>query len=163
MLGCLNGMNLALPALVERGAGHIVNVASTAGKTPVPGGIAYCGSKSAVVAITESARIEFEDTGVHFTCVMPHFTSTELISGTTATKVIPLVEPADVATAIADAVETHAKDVYVPKVIGAVLQTQPLLGRRVRDVVNRRLGAYDTFLHADQSERSGYNDRVSSS
>ncbi|MFL6089160.1 MAG: SDR family oxidoreductase [Aeromicrobium sp.] len=161
VLGCLHGMNLALPAMVERGSGHILNVASTAGKTPVPGGVAYCGSKSAVVAMTETARVEFAGTGVDFTCVMPHFTNTELISGTNATKLIPVVEPEDVATAIADAVERRRKDVFVPKVIGPILQTQPLLGRRLRDTMSRRLGAYDTFLHFDKTKRSGYDDRVS--
>ncbi len=161
VLGCLNGMSLALPAMVERGSGHILNVASTAGKTPVPGGVAYCGSKSAVVAMTETARVEFEGTGVHFTCVLPHFTNTELIAGTTATRVIPVVQPEDVATAIADAVERRTKDVFVPKVIGPILQTQPLLGRRLRDTMSRRLGAYDTFLHFDKAKRSDYDDRVS--
>lgn len=163
VLGCLNGMNLALPAMVARGSGHIVNVASTAGKTPVPGGVAYCGSKSAVVAITETARVEFARTGVHFTCVMPHFTNTELIAGTTATKVIPVVQPENVAQAIAEAIERHDKDVFIPKVIGPLLQTQPLLGRRLRDTMGRRLGAYDTFLHFDKAKRSGYDDRVSKS
>lgn len=160
VLGCLNGMSLALPAMVERGAGHIVNVASTAGKTPVPGGVAYCGSKSAVVAITETARVEFADSGVHFTCVMPHFTNTELIAGTTATKLLPIVEPEDVARAIVEAVQHRRKDVFVPRLIGPMLRTQPLLGRRLRDAMSRRLGAYDTFLRFDRATRSGYDDRV---
>jgi NAD(P)-dependent dehydrogenase (short-subunit alcohol dehydrogenase family) len=161
VLGCLNGMSLALPAMVQRGSGHIVNVASTAGKTPVPGGVAYCGSKSAVVAITETARVEFAGTGVDFTCVMPHFTNTELIAGTTATRLIPIVQPTDVAEAIADAIEESRKDVFVPKVMGPLLRTQSLLGRRLRDSMSRRLGAYDTFLHFDRSARSSYDDRVS--
>jgi len=163
VMGCLNGMSLALPTMVERGVGHIVNVASTAGKTPVPGGVAYCGSKSAVVAITETARVEFADSGVHFTCVMPHFTNTELIAGTTATRLLPVVEPEDVAKAIAVAVERHHLDVFVPRLIGPMLQAQSLLGRRIRDTMSRRLGAYDTFLHFDRSKRSDYDDRVSNS
>jgi short-subunit dehydrogenase len=163
IMGCLNGMRVALPAMVERGTGHIINVASTAGKTPVPGGIAYCGSKSAVVAMTETARVEFADSGVHFTCVMPHFTNTELIAGTTATRLLPVVEPEDVAKAMVDAVEHRHTDVFVPTMIGPILQAQSLLGRRIRDTMNRRLGAYDTFLHFDKSKRSGYDDRVSNS
>jgi NAD(P)-dependent dehydrogenase (short-subunit alcohol dehydrogenase family) len=163
VLGCLNGMSLALPAMVERGSGHILNVASTAGKTPVPGGIAYCGSKSAVVAITESARVEFADSGIDFTCVLPHFTNTELIAGTTATRLLPVVEPEDVARAIAEALEHRRKDVFVPRMIGPIIQTQPLLGRRLRDAMSRRLGAYDTFLHFDEAKRAGYDERVDNS
>jgi NAD(P)-dependent dehydrogenase (short-subunit alcohol dehydrogenase family) len=160
VLGCLHGMSSALPAMVERGAGHILNVASTAGKAPVPGGVVYCGSKSAVVAITETARVEYAGTGVHFTCVMPHFTNTELIAGTTATKLMPIVEPPDVAEAIARAIEKPAEDVFIPQRIGPILGANHLLGRRLRDKVNRRLGAYDTFLNFDKSQRSGYDARI---
>jgi NADP-dependent 3-hydroxy acid dehydrogenase YdfG len=160
VLGCLHGMSLALPPMLDRGAGHIINVASTAGKSPVPGGVAYCATKSAVVALTETARVEHRGTGVAFTCVMPHFTNTELIAGTRATKLIPVVEPEDVGRAIADAVASKPKDVYVPKVVGAILRTQPLFGRRLRDTVNSRLGAYDTFLTFDRDERAAYDDRV---
>ncbi|TSE01136.1 SDR family oxidoreductase [Skermania sp. ID1734] len=163
VLGCIHGMHLALPAMVARGAGHVVNVASTAGKTPVPGGITYCGTKSAVVALTETARVEHAGTGVQFTCVLPHFTNTELIAGTTATKLIPVVEPADVAHAIADAVAKPKADVYVPKIVGTVLTTQPLLGRRLRDFVSRKLGAYNTFLDFDPAARAAYTDRISKS
>jgi NAD(P)-dependent dehydrogenase (short-subunit alcohol dehydrogenase family) len=160
VLGCLHGMSLALPPMLDRGAGHIINVASTAGKSPVPGGVAYCATKSAVVALTETARVEHRGTGVAFTCVMPHFTNTELIAGTHATKLIPVVEPEDVARAIADAVASQPKDVYVPRMLGAILRTQPMFGRRLRDSINSRLGAYDTFLKFDRDERAAYDDRV---
>lgn len=160
VLGCLHGMSLALPPMLDRGAGHIVNIASTAGKTPVPGGVAYCATKSAVVALTETARVEHRGTGVAFTCVMPHFTNTELIAGTRATKLIPVVEPEDVARAIADAVASQPKDVFVPKMVGPILRTQPMLGRWLRDSINSRLGAYDTFLKFDRGERAAYDDRV---
>ncbi len=161
VLGCLHGMRAVLPAMVERGTGHILNIASTAGKAPVPGGVVYCGSKSAVVAMTETVRVEYADTGVQFTCVMPHFTNTELIAGTTPTKLVPVIEPADVAKAIAQAIVRPTEDVFVPKMIGSMLRVNGLFGRRFRDRVNRRLGAYDTFLHFDKNQRSVYDNRVS--
>ncbi|AEF38700.1 SDR family NAD(P)-dependent oxidoreductase [Hoyosella subflava] len=160
VLGCLHGMSLTLPAMLDRGSGHIINVASTAGKTPVPGGVAYCATKSAVVALTETARVEHSGSGVAFTCVMPHFTNTELIAGTRPTRLIPVIEPEDVAKAIADAVATQPKDVFVPKLVGTILRTQPLFGRRLRDSVSSRLGAYDTFLTFDRDERAAYDDRL---
>ena len=160
VLGTIHGMHAALPAMLERGAGHIINVASTAGKAPVPGGTTYCATKAAVVALTETARVEYAGQGISFTCVMPHFTNTELIAGTHATKLIPVVEPEDVAMAIADAIEKPRCDVYVPKVIGTILSTQPLLSRRVRDYINRKLGAYDTFLDFDPQARNAYSQRI---
>ncbi|CAM2929278.1 SDR family oxidoreductase [Skermania piniformis] len=160
VVGCLNGMHLALPDMLARGRGHIVNVASTAGKTPVPGGLSYCGTKAAVIALTETARVEYAGSGVEFTCVMPHFTNTELIAGTTSTRLMPVVEPDDVAAAIVDAVRDPQPDVFVPKLIGPMLGTMPLLGRTLRDFLSRKLGAYDSFLDIDQSARAGYNRRI---
>lgn len=163
LLGPTLGMRLALPDMIAQGHGHIVNVASTAGKASVPGGLNYCSHKAGVVHLTEGARIEYAGTGVDFTCVMPSFTNTDLIAGTKGTKLLKNVEPEDVARGIAKAIETKQKDVYAPKALRMILFTQPLLGRKVRDFMNRQLGAYDTFLDVDQSKRAAYDDRISHS
>ena len=163
VLGCIFGTHAALPGMLERGAGQIVNVASTAGKAPVPGGATYCATKAAVLAFTETTRVEYAGTGIDFTCVLPHFTNTELIAGTSGTRGIRVVEPDDVAKAICDAIERPRPDVYVPKVIGTILSTQPLIGRTLRDAVNRRLGAYRAFLDFDHGARAGYDDRIAQS
>ncbi|MEO3788383.1 SDR family oxidoreductase [Actinocorallia sp. B10E7] len=161
--GPLTGMRLALPGMVARGRGHIVNVASTAGRAPIPGGIVYCAAKAAVIQATEAARVEFAGTGVHFTCVMPSFTNTDLIAGTAGLKLIPTVEPEDVASAIAEAIEHRRKDVVVPKILAPILKIQPFLGRRLRDWFNHKMGAYDTFLHFDASARTRYTERIEKS
>jgi NAD(P)-dependent dehydrogenase (short-subunit alcohol dehydrogenase family) len=163
VLGVLNGTHAVLPAMLDRGHGHVINVASTAGKAPVPGGMTYCASKAAVVAFTETARVEYAGRGIDFTCVMPHFTNTDLIAGTTSTKLTPVVQPSEVANAIAEAVSRPRPDVYVPKSIGRMLATQPLLGRRLRDALNRKLGAYNTFLDFDSQQRQAYADRIARS
>jgi NAD(P)-dependent dehydrogenase (short-subunit alcohol dehydrogenase family) len=163
VMGCINGMHLALPAMVERGRGHIINIASSAGKTPVPGGLTYCGTKAAVIALTETARVEYAGTGVQFTCVMPSFTNTELIAGTSGLKFIPTAQPDDVAHAIVDAVSHPTADVFVPKIIGPILRTQPLIGRRLRDAINTQLGAYNTFLDFDPKARAEYQHRIDES
>ncbi|MCE5288864.1 MAG: SDR family oxidoreductase [Nocardiaceae bacterium] len=161
ILGAINGMHVALPHMVARGRGHIINIASTAGKTPVPGGLTYCGTKSAVIALTETARVEFAGTGVEFSCVMPSFTNTELISGTKGMKLIPTVEPEDVADAIARVIRRPKADVYVPQIVGPILKSQPLLGRGLRDWFNHVLGADKAFLDVDATARSGYENRIS--
>jgi short-subunit dehydrogenase len=160
VLGMMTGMKLALPAMLARGSGHIVNVASIAGKSPVPGGASYAASKAAIISLTESARVEFAGRGVHFTCVMPSFTATELIAGTKGTRFIPNVKPEAVARGIAGAVERPRPDVYVPSAVGAIARTQPLLGRRLRDKINHLIGADRTFLEIDHAARAGYDARV---
>lgn len=163
VLGCLNGMHVALPAMTQRGHGHIINIASSAGKTPVPGGLTYCGTKAAVIALTETGRVEYSQTGVEFTCVMPSFTNTELIAGTSGLRLIPTAQPNDVASAIADTVANPVNDIFVPKIIGPILFSQPLMGRRLRDAINRRLGAYRTFLDFDSHARAQYQRRIDES
>jgi NAD(P)-dependent dehydrogenase (short-subunit alcohol dehydrogenase family) len=112
--GVLNGMKLALPGMLSRGHGHIVNIASVAGKSPVPGGASYAASKAAVVSLTETARVEFRGKGIDFTCVMPSFTQTDLIAGTKGTRFVATNKPEDVASAIAAAVAEPRYDVDVP-------------------------------------------------
>lgn len=160
VLGTLNGMAAALPGMVARGHGHVVNMASIAGKAPVPGGLSYAASKAAIVSATESARVEHHDSGVHFTCVMPSFTATDLILGTKGTKFIKTITPDAVAAAVVKAVAKRRADVFVPGPLGALVKLQPLLGRRLRDASQRSIGAYDTFLDVDESARASYVQRI---
>ena len=159
--GVLMGMKLALPGMIGRGNGHIINVSSVAGKSPVPGGASYAASKAAVFSLTESARVEFAGKGLHFTCVMPSFTSTELIAGTKGTRFIGNVEPSAVADAIAAAVAKPRPDVFVPAAVGAIVRSQPLIGRRLRDRINHLIGADRTFLDFDRGARSAYDTQIS--
>ena len=158
--GVLNGMRAALPGMLARRRGHIVNVASVAGRAPVPGGITYAATKAAIVSATESARVEHAGSGVSFTCVMPSFTATELIAGTKGTKGIKTVTPEAVAQAILCGVEKDRKDVFVPGSVGTIVKITPLLGRRLRDALNRSIGAYDTFLDVDHGARAAYDTRI---
>ncbi len=119
VLGPITGMKLVLPAMLARRRGHIVNIASIAGREPAPGGTTYCASKAAVVMLTESARVEYADSGIDFTCVMPSFTATELIAGTQGTRFIPTVSPEDVAAAITDARAAYHERVAAPTELSA--------------------------------------------
>jgi NAD(P)-dependent dehydrogenase (short-subunit alcohol dehydrogenase family) len=161
VLGCLNGMRAALPGMLARGSGHIVNTASMAGKSPVPGGLTYGATKAAIIAATETARVEFAGRGVYFTCVMPSFTNTDLVSGTSGTRFVKNVDPEDVAAAIVRAIERRKPDVYVPAVLGPVAKFQSLSGRRLRDVMNHLIKADRAFLEVDTAARASYEARIS--
>jgi NADP-dependent 3-hydroxy acid dehydrogenase YdfG len=160
VLGVMLGTKLALPKMIERGRGHIVNLASVAGKAPVPGGASYAASKAAILSFTESARVEYRNTGVQFTAVMPSFTSTDLITGTKGTKFVATIRPEDVAKAIVAAVRRPRADVYVPRSVGAILRAQPLIGRRLRDALNRSIHADRVFLEVDTAARADYETRI---
>ena len=80
--GVLNGCQLVLPEMVARRRGHIVNIASMAGMTAVPGQVVYAGTKFAVVGLSTALADEFFPQGVDVSVVLPTFTDTELIAGT---------------------------------------------------------------------------------
>lgn len=64
VLGVLHTVQVFVPHLVQARAGHVVNIASLAGLTALPGGGAYLVSKHAVVAFSEMLRGELEQTGL---------------------------------------------------------------------------------------------------
>lgn len=60
-----------LPAMLERNQGHIINVASQAGKLATPKSSGYSASKHAVIGFTNSLRMELAHTGIHVSAVNP--------------------------------------------------------------------------------------------
>lgn len=66
------------PKMVARKSGHIINVASSAGKEVYPGGNVYCATKSAVEALTKSMRLDLFKHNVRVSQVAPgHVEETE--------------------------------------------------------------------------------------
>ncbi len=64
-----------IPVMLERKAGHVVNMASLAGKVPVPYSVPYAASKAGLVGFTESLRNEFRKRGVSASVVCPGLVS----------------------------------------------------------------------------------------
>jgi short-subunit dehydrogenase len=77
LLGVLYGSRAFLPGMMRRGRGHIVNVASVAGRFAVPGASVYSATKHGVVAFSEALSFEAELGGVLVTAVNPAFAATE--------------------------------------------------------------------------------------
>jgi NAD(P)-dependent dehydrogenase (short-subunit alcohol dehydrogenase family) len=61
----------AIPGMVERGGGAIVNIASVAGLVGLPNRAAYCASKGAVIALTRAMAIDHVGQGVRVNAVCP--------------------------------------------------------------------------------------------
>ncbi len=70
-----------LPGMIARGAGHIVNVSSIAGRSIMLGGSGYNATKHAVQALSECLMLEVRDYGVKVSLVMPGSVATELTPG----------------------------------------------------------------------------------
>lgn len=65
------------PGMVERGSGHIINIASIAGKDVYENGAVYCASKHAVDALSRGMRIDLLKHGIKVTNIAPGMAETE--------------------------------------------------------------------------------------
>jgi short-subunit dehydrogenase len=66
-----------LPAMVRRGRGVVMNVASVGAYLPMPGMATYTATKAFVLSFSEAIAVELADTGVRVLCVCPGVTRTE--------------------------------------------------------------------------------------
>lgn len=158
--GVIHGMRAALPGLLARGSGHVVNIASLAGRFALPGSAIYSGTKFAVVGLTEAVAGEYRDSGVHFTCIMPSKVLTELTSGTEeAASIIPAVTPEQVAASVVAALHRPRLMVAVPDYLQLAHAAYTLIpgwlqqqGRRLIDD-NRIINKLDHAAHAGYARR----------
>jgi NADP-dependent 3-hydroxy acid dehydrogenase YdfG len=92
--GVLYFVAAALPHMLERGGGHIVNVSSVAGRRVIPGGTVYCATKHAVHAISEGLRAELAARDIRVTTIAPGFVATELQGHVTDERILKRWEEA---------------------------------------------------------------------
>ncbi len=112
---------LVVPGMVSRRRGHVVNMASSAGKAAVPWNTVYSATKHGLIGFSYGLRAELRDTGVGVSAICPGFVLDEggyarrggrpppKGSGTTTTS-------AAVAEAVVEAIERNAAD----KVVGGL-------------------------------------------
>lgn len=162
--GVITGTKIALDAMLPRRRGHIINIATMAGETFLPGLATYCASKAAVIAFTESVRMEHRLSGVDVSLVLPTFTNTELTAGTTGPSGLCNAEPEEIAAAVLGLL-LHPRDrVYVTRLMGAVLTAQRFVPRRAAQALARSLGGERIILDGvDHGRRRAYEERARTS
>jgi short-subunit dehydrogenase len=137
---------IALPHIREAGGGAIVNVASLAGRTPVPGSAAYSASKFGLRAFTFSLDEEIRGSGIKLAVVSPGPVATQFILAdidTTSDLTFsqPMSSAEEVAQAILDLCGNTRREHPMPAISG-VLTTlsylMPWLGRALRPALERK-------------------------
>ena len=161
--GVIFGMKEALPRMLPRGGGHVVNLASVAGKAGFPHLATYCATKHAVVGLSEAMRAELSDTGIEITIVMPALVNTELTSGVQAGRGVRKAEPEDVADAIVEALRRPRLEVYVPSSVGRIKRFLELLPRPAAEAVARFFESDKVMVRADMAGRAAYERRIADS
>ncbi|HKA88293.1 MAG TPA: SDR family NAD(P)-dependent oxidoreductase [Haliangiales bacterium] len=104
--GVVHGCHAFVPRLRARRAGHILNVASCAGLAYLPFMAPYNASKAAVVALSETLRLELEGDGVGVTVLCPTFFKTSIIESARGDG-----RGRDIARRAIDAAKMSARDV----------------------------------------------------
>lgn len=120
-----------LPILLQRGSGHIVNIASIAGKFGTEGVVAYAASKHGVVGFSSGLRSELVGTKVGVSCICPSPARTRMAEGVSHTFLTPVVEPQAVARAVRRAIETNAIEVFVPRHVRLSTSLLPAISPRL--------------------------------
>jgi NAD(P)-dependent dehydrogenase (short-subunit alcohol dehydrogenase family) len=161
--GVVVGTQLAIERMQPRRSGHIINVASAAGRAAVPGIATYSGTKHFVVGCSEAVRAELRGSGIEVSCVMPVPVNTALADGLVSQRGVKLVEPEDVAGGIVDALEAPRFDVFVPRSLQITLTLGSLLPRRAREAVGRFMGVDKVITEADPNARRAYEERAAKS
>jgi NAD(P)-dependent dehydrogenase (short-subunit alcohol dehydrogenase family) len=158
--GVIIGSKLALERFYPRNRGHLVNVASVAGKLGFPGGATYSASKHAVVGLSEAIRGELRGTGIDITIVMPVVVNTELGSGLQRSRGVRKVEPEEVAAGIVEALQTGRVDVWVPRSVVGLVRSAALVPRSVAEAVTRALKGDRVLVDPDHAQRAAYEHRL---
>lgn len=156
--GPILGMKLALPRMLDRGGGHVVNVASLASRIGIPGEAVYSASKFGLYGVTEAVRRELRGSSVELSVVMPGLVRTQLAAGTLEGSAV--LAPEQVAEAVAGVLERPRFDVYVPAYTAALDRLMAALPRSPKEAALRALGVGRNTENTTRAQRSAYEDRV---
>jgi NAD(P)-dependent dehydrogenase (short-subunit alcohol dehydrogenase family) len=160
----IHGTQEAMRRMVPRRTGHIVQLASLAGRSGFPKLATYCATKHGVVGLSEAVALELRDTGVEVSVVMPGIVRTELTAGLSDARGVKTLMPEEVAAEIVGVLRKPRFDVFVPRSSGPLVQLGAVLPRRVRLAVARALKADQTTAHAAESpQRAAYEARAAAS
>lgn len=144
LTGVLFGTRAFLPGMLARGHGHIVNVASLAGRFAAPGAAVYSSTKHAVVGFSESLNVSTRHHGVLVTAVNPGFVPTEGFPNMGRPSILSLT-PERVAETIVKVVrEGIAPEYSIPRWVAPLQAFRVLTPPLYRWAVGRIARSYDS-------------------
>jgi short-subunit dehydrogenase len=119
LLAVMGLTRAALPGMLERGRGHVVNVASLAGKVPPPYLASYAATKHGVIGFTHALRAEYGAKPVGFSAVCPGFVTQVGMFGRLerkvgeAPRIIGRLPPERVGVAVVEAIRDNRAELVL--------------------------------------------------
>ena len=140
-------MRLVLPGMIERGRGHIVNIASMAGKIPVPYDSIYSSTKFALVGLSHAVRQELRGSGVGLSVICPGFVAdagmfadVEAETNVAVPAIAGTSKPDQVAKSVVRAIRNDVAEVIVTPLSGRPLVAIAEVAPRVGQLMLRQTG-----------------------
>lgn len=133
---------LVAPSMVQRGRGHIVNIASLAGLTSMPHHVAYAASKHAVVGASRALRGELRDHGIGVSVVCPGYVNAGMVDRweQKAPGSAGMVTSDEVAKAVVDAVLKDRAEVVVTHGLSKIAAVVQVLAPNLTLSIMERMG-----------------------
>lgn len=154
LLGVIRGVKLAAPAMLQRGAGHIITIASAAALLTTPGEASYAASKHGVFGYLKAVRAELHRTPIKLSVIMPAVVDTALAVGT-GTGAAKMLQPADVAAAVLRTIVRPRFEITIPGYIGPLSRFINVLPEGLRDPLFRAL-VPNQVKQVDSGARASY-------
>lgn len=154
LLGVMRGCRLALPRMLPRHEGMLVNIASMAGKSGYASITTYTATKHGVVGFSDALREELRGSGVHVGVILPALVDTHLAAGAASALAKP-ISPDEVADAVIRLMDTEAFEAMVPRWIGGLARPVMALPPRAKAWVSRLTGG-NVYSASDAKARADY-------
>lgn len=146
--GVMHVTRAFLPAMMDRGTGHVVSISSAASLVGNPRMAVYAGSKWAVTGWSESLRLEMEEagTGINVTTVQPSYIKTGMFEGVTPPKFTPMLETEDISHKIIQAIKHDKTILREPFIVKLIPFLKGVLPAPIFDFVAGKLfGVYKSM------------------
>jgi 3-oxoacyl-[acyl-carrier protein] reductase len=104
------------PGMIGRRTGHIINIASLAGKNAFKGGAIYCASKWGLMGLTECMAEDLREFGIRVSAICPGSVATEFSSPASKKDPRKMLQPDDIAHAV-EMLVTQAAQSFISEVV----------------------------------------------
>ncbi len=144
-IGSMWVVQMFINQMIERGSGHVVNLASASGYIGNPRMSVYAASKWAVMGWSESLRLELDKlkTGIQVTTVIPSYIKTGMFDGVKPPFLVPLLETDRMVELMIKGVSKRKQTIQAPFMVRFVPLMKALLPSGAFDwVAGNMLGVY---------------------